>query len=231
MSNIDEVLAKAKEAAANLPNPVAAAPLPAVTPVGGGMPTAYNMSLEAFLNPGGMEVESYIQVKDAGIKLNKDWTGYLDEFEAVIDLQDVQPFIGIRKEVGSQVTYAKTYDGQSTVRGEPFAVIVEQFKRESQKSADTYRGADIPMTLAKGYADPKNAKNSFDEGTVVGLSTSITGFKPWASFHRKLVNSGFGSAKVKVKVTCSPRTNAANQTYGVCEFEILEIVGADALAA
>lgn len=231
MSNLDDILNKAKEQAANLPAP--AAPLtPALTPIsGGGVPAAYNMSEDAFLNPGGMEVESYVQVKDAGIKLSKDWQGYIDEFEAEIDLSDVQFFMGIRKEVGSQVTYAKSYDGVSTTRGEPFAQIVEQFRRDSQKPADPYRGADIPMTLTEAYKDPKDAKKSFDAGTVVGLSTSITGFKPWANFHRRLKNAGFGNARIKVKVKHSPRRNAAGQDYGVCEYELIEVLGSESIAA
>lgn len=224
-TSLDDVLAKAKSAAGNLAplTPLATATPPAAY-TGSGAVAGYNMSQDAFLNAGGLECDTYMQVKDAGIKLNKDWTGYIDEFEATIDLSDVQFFMGIRKEVGSNTTYAKTYDGVTTVRGESFAEIVEQFKRESQKPADPYRGADIPMTLTQGYADPKDAKRSYDADQVVGLSTSITGFKPWSSFHRKLVNGGFGSATVRVKVTFSPRKNAAGQAYGVCEFELLEVV-------
>lgn len=229
MSNIDEVLAAAKAKSAEVV-PLAAPAAQAPAPVNAALPS-YNMSAEAFLNPGGMEVKSYVQVKDAGIKLDKAWQGYIDEFEAVIDLNDVQFFMGIRKEVGSTVTYAKTYDGVSTPRGENFALLVEQFKRESQKPADTYRGADIPMILTASTTDPKDKSKVLDEGDVVGLSTSITGFKPWASFHRKLVQAGQGQAVVKVMVKHSARKNAANQDYGVCEFELLEILQPDSVAA
>lgn len=226
-TNLDDVLAKAQAASANLVplgNPGGAAGLLATAGFGGGAMTSYNMSQDSFLAANGMEVDSYIQVKDAGIKLSKDWGGYIDEFEATIDLQDVAFFMGIRKEVGTVVTYAKTYDGLTTVKGEPFAQIVEQFKRESQKPADPYRGADIPMTLVSDYADPKDAKKVLEAGKVVGLSTSITGFKPWASFHRKIVAAGFGNAVIKVKITHEARKNAANQDYGVCQFELLEVV-------
>lgn len=233
MNDIDAILAAAKNNAANLP---ATAPLtPALAPVAGaGLPAMqFDMDMDSFLTPAGMEVQSYIQVKDAGIKLSKDWgpTSFIDEFEAEIDLTEVAFFYGIRKEVGSNVSYAKSYNGKTTVRGEPFAQVVAQFKAESQKPADPYRGADIPMTLTKAYADSKDKAKSFDAGTRVGLSTSITGFKPWALFHKKLVDAGQGQATIRVKVKHSARRNAANQDYGVCEFELLEIVGADRAAA
>lgn len=225
MSNIDDLIAQAKNAGQAITpltpiNPPAA---PAVA--SGGLPTAFNMDTNAFLNPGGMEVDSYVQVKEGGIKLNKDWDGFIEEFEAIIDLSEVQFFMGIRKEVGSNVTYAKTYDGVTTPRGENFAQVVAEFKRDSQKPADVYRGADIPMKLVNDYADPRSKGTKVQSaGDIVGLSTSITGFKPWASFHRKLANGGLGNATVRVKVMHSPRKNSNNQAYGVCEFELLEVV-------
>lgn len=233
MSNLDAILAAAKEQANNLP--AVAAPAAAgssavaLGPVGG-TAVAYNMSQDAFLNPGGMECESYIQVKEGGIKLNKDWTGFIDEFEAILDLRDVQYFMGIRKEVGTQVSYAKSYDGVTTSRGENFAQVVEEFKRTSQKPADTYRGADIPLTLTQSYKDPKG-KGEYEADTVVGYTTSITGFKPFANFARKMVQAGLGQSQVRVLVKHSPRKNAANQAYGVLEFDVVEVVGAPSEAA
>lgn len=226
MSNLDDVLAKAKAQASNLPavqNQVQQ--LPSTPAYGGGV--GFNMDLDSFLNRGGMEVESYIQVKDAGLRLNKDWSGYIDDFEATIDLTEVQQFMGIRKEVGKNVSYAKSYDGVSTTRGENFAQIIAEFQRDSQKPADPYPGFDIPMTLNADYEDPKNKANKLEAGTCVGLSTSITGFKPFATFMKKLVNAGHGNSTVKVKVTHSPRKNGAGQEYGVCEFDLIEIVGMD----
>lgn len=232
-TNLDAILAAAKSQAANLPAPTApGASVPAIGP-NGGVPAAggYNMSMDAFLNPGGMECESYVQVKEGGIKLSKDWVGFIDEFDAILNLSEVQFFIGIRKEVGTQVSYAKSYDGQTTARGENFAQVVEEFKRTSQKPADTYRGADIPLTLVQGYADPKGKGPALEADAIVGLTTSITGYKPFAAFAKKLEQAGLRNTAIKVRVKHAPRKNAANQPYGVCEFDIIEVVGANAAAA
>lgn len=226
MSNLDNILAAAKASAENLPATTtlpSPAGLPAV-PASGGNAVAYNMDADAMLAGGGMEVESYIQVKDTGIKLSKDWQGVIDSFEATLDLSEVQLFMGIRKEVGSNVSYAKTYDGVTTTRGEIFAQVVAEFKASSQKPADPYRGADIPLTLTTELADPRDKKRSLAAGTRVGLTTSITGFKPFANFFKKCRDAGLGTSVVKISVKHSPRRNAAGQDYGVCEFDVLEIV-------
>ena len=231
MSNLDAILAQAKAQSTALA-PVdggASVPLPALTPVTGGAVTAYNMSEDAFLNPGGMECDSYIQVKPEGIKLSKDWQGLIDDFEAILDLGDIQYFMGIRKEVGSTVTYAKTYDGVSTPRGENFAQVVAEFKQSSQKPADTYRGADIPLELVGNHEAPKGKGTNFEAGQIVGLTTSITGFKPFATFVKKLKQAGI-TGRVHVKCSHSPRKNAANQDYGVIEWDVVQVLDQAAAA-
>lgn len=233
MSNLDQILAAAKTQSASLVplDPAAGSiPLPALAS-GGGSVVGYNMSADAFLNPGGMECDSYIQVKDAGFKLNKDWGGYIEGFDAILDMREVQFFMGIRKEVGSNVSYAKSYDGVTTARGENFAQVVQEFKASSQKPADTYRGADIPLELAADYTDPKNKAKVYTAGQVLGLTTSITGFKPFASFARKLQSAGLMDKRLKIRVTCEARQNAAGQDYGVATFDVIEVLDQPVTAA
>lgn len=220
MSNLDNILAAAKAGAANLPAVTPTTNNSLVQTGASGTP----MTMENLANAGGMDVETYVTVNAFGIRLSKDWTGFLDEFEAVIDLRDVKPFMGIQKTVGKQVDYAKTYDGAVTSRGENWAQVVAEYKANSQKDANTYPGADIPATLTQGYADPKNAKNAFEADTVVGITTSITGFKPWKSFFKKLMDAGLNTSTIKVQIKHSPRKNAAGQEYGVYEFDLIEIV-------
>jgi hypothetical protein len=58
----------------------------------------------------------------------------------------------------------------------------------------------------------------------VGLTTSITGFKPWKAFYKKLQQAGLNTSVIKVNIKHSPRKNAAGQEYGVYEFDLIEIV-------
>lgn len=218
MSNLDDILAAAKAGAANLP-----ATQPAQTGValtGGGTP----ISMDAIANSGGMDVETYATVNAFGIRLSKDWSGFIDTFKARLDLREVAAFMGIQKTIGKNVEYAKTYDGVSTSRGENWATVVADYKANSQKEANTYPGADIPVTLLEGYADPKDPKKAYEADTVVGITTSITGFKPWKAFYKKLQQAGLTTSVIDIEVKHSPRKNAANQEYGVYEFDILKIV-------
>jgi hypothetical protein len=221
MSALDDVLAAAKGAATALVPSASSVSNGALTQTSG---RAAPLTMDNLANAGGMDVETYATVNEFGIRLSKDWTMFIDEFEATIDLRDVMAFMGIQKTVGKQVDYAKTYDNETTARGENWMQIVNEFKANSQKPANTYPGADIPMTLTKGYADPKDPKKAFEADTTVGVSTSITGFKPWKAFYKKLQQANLTTSVIKVSVKHSPRVNTAGQKYGVYEFDLIEIV-------
>lgn len=220
MGKLDDVLAAAREGAANKTADTGTA---LVQTGGGSNLPATNMSADAFLNGGGMDVDGYIAVNEFGIRLNKNWKGFIDDFEATIDLGDVQFAWGVQKTIGKNVEYAKTYDGVTTATGGNWAETMSKFKAESQKAADPYRLAEIPLVLTQGYEDPKGG-NPVEADTQLGITTSITAFKPWQKFHKKLLKAGLGDATVKVKVKHAPRTNSSGQNYGVYEFELLEVV-------
>lgn len=222
MSALEDVLAAAKNAAPG--TAVAAiAQTPALTQTGGAV-TSFSTSEDAFLNAGGMTVDTYINVTPFGIRLNKEWGGQLDSFEATIDMNDVKFFWGVQKTIGKSVEYAKSYDGVSTIKGENFQNVIGDFQRLSDKKADPYPGADLPFNLANDYADPKDAKKVYNADQVAGWTTSITGFKPWQAFHKKIKAAGLGTSVLKLKVSHAPRKNNAGQEYGVLEFDLLEIV-------
>lgn len=220
MGKLDDVLAAAKAGAADQTANTAL-----VQTSGGGTSNlpATNMSTDSFLSSGGMDVDGYIAVNEFGIRLNKNWKGFLDEFEAIIDLSEVVYAMGIQKTIGKNVEYEKTYDGTTTARGGNWPETVARFKEESQKPADPYRLAEIPVTLTQGYDDGKGGV-SVEADTTLGITTSVTAFKPWQKFHKKLDKAGLREAKVRVKIKHAPRVNAAGQAYGVYEFEALEVI-------
>lgn len=220
-SKLDEILAAAKEGAANLPATQAQTGGTALTQTS---TPSTNMSTEAFLNGGGMDVEGYVAVNEFGIRLIKDWKGFLDSFEGIIDLSEVTYFKGIQKTIGKQVDYAKTYDGVTTAKGESWEAIKAEYARDSQKPASPYDGAEIPVTLTQGYESGKAGDKAVEADVTLGITTSVTAFKPWQRFHKKLAKAGLIDARIKVKITHAPRKNTAGQEYGVYEFEVLEVL-------
>lgn len=219
MGKLDDVLAAAKAGAAEAGTTSNAL----VQTSGASNLPSTNMSTDSFLNSGGLDVDGYVSVNEFGIRLNKNWKGFLDDFEAIIDLSEVVYAMGVQKTVGKNVEYEKTYDGSTTAKGGNWNETLARFKQESQKPADPYRLAEIPVTLTQGYEDPKGG-NPVEADTTLGITTSVTAFKPWQKFHKKLDKAGLRDAKVRVKIKHAPRANAGGQNYGVYEFEALEVL-------
>jgi hypothetical protein len=208
----------------------AANQVPAVQDTQGALaPMSFGTSLDDFLS-GGMQVDAWVQVKDGGIRLNRDEKAYIEEFEAELDLNTVQLFHGVRAEfAGNKVEYAKSFDGgKTTTRGESFASVCAHYKANSVKPANPYRGADMVLVLTK---DVVQGKTTIPAGTRIGYTTPITGFAPFQTLLKglaaegKLTDAGGGrltptGENPTVKLVHERRTNDQNQDYGVLLMEL-----------
>src|SRR5687768_6124398 len=109
-NQIDAAVAAAEAAAQNMGD----AQVPAVQQGGnalaaGGGPV--DMSLGSFLKAGGLSPDKWIQVKDTGLKLDKNEKNTIDSFEGNIDFSQVKLFQGLRISLpGNKYEYIKTYD-------------------------------------------------------------------------------------------------------------------------
>jgi hypothetical protein len=228
MSNLADTMNAARNAAQNLPattgsdaTDVAVTTAPAAT--------SFSTGLDDFLTGGGIRPDKWLQVKDAGIRIDRDDKGYITEFTGDLDLGEVLLFWGARAEfAGNNVQYTKSYDGVTTTKGENFNQVLADFKANSMKNADPYRGADIQVELTE---DVVQGKATIPAGTKVGYSTSITGFAPFQSFLASMVKQGKARSGpggtivgevVRVKVTHEVRTNKANQDYGILQFALAD---------
>jgi hypothetical protein len=192
-------------------------------------PMQLGTGLDDFLS-GGMNVDAWVQVKDAGIRLNRVEKAFLTEFEADLDLSSVQLFHGVRAEfAGNRVEYAKSFDGgRTTSRGESFAAVAAHYKANSLKPADPYRGADMVFILTD---DVVQGKTTIPADTRLGYTTPITGFAPFQSLLKKLAAEGvvrdvgggrLDGPRIRVKCTHNARENAAKQEYGVMIIELFD---------
>lgn len=222
---LDNVMNEAEAAA----NQVAPVPVPAIGNAGGLAPIpAANTnlarpSMSDFMDSGGMDVDEYFRVKAEGFKVGDDM-GLIDELEVVIDLDEVTPIYSARFESGGNTVFIKSYDGQNTADQKNFNNEVARLGAINQKSSGIYQTAEIPCELVEELKDPKKGSTlSFDAGTRVGLTPSVTGFKPFQSFLRKLRSSNpelLGS-KVRVKLTHEQKKNSKGNEWGVLNFELL----------
>jgi len=226
MPSIQETMDAARNASANVPATQDATGTALATSAPAQQD--FGTSFDDFLNGGGLRPDKWLQVKDAGIRIDRDTRDYISEFEGLLDLSTVKFFWGARAEfAGNNVQYAKSYDGKITDKGENFNAVLAEFKANSMKNADPYRGADILITLD---APLMQGKTEIEAGTKVGYSTSITGFAPFQSFIQSMVKQGkarsvngqIDGEVVRVKVTHRVGVNAKKQEYGILDFALID---------
>lgn len=191
-------------------------------------PAILGTGLDDFLS-GGMQVDLWLQLKDAGIRLNREEKAFIDKFDAQLDVSSVQFFHGIRAELGGSAQYAKTYDGgRTTSKGENWASVYSYMKENGVKFSDTYRGADMVFVLT---ADVTQGKAVIPAGTRIGYTTPITGFSPFQNVVKQLVADGRANQAgggrldgplVDVSLTHEVGTNKQNQDYGILKIELAD---------
>jgi hypothetical protein len=224
-SALDQVMADAEAAAGSLvPVPVpgnAAGLVPAY-------PANTNLakpSMDSFLDAGGMDVDAYFRVKPEGFRIGDTMQGLIEDVEVEIDLTEVTPVYCARFETGGNTVFIRSYDGERTPDGKNFQAEVDRLTRINQKASGVYPTAEIPCTLLADVADPK-AKSDvvIDEGTRVGYTPSVTGFKPFQSFMRKVrtQNPALLNEKVRVKLVHEKKVNSKKNEWGVLNFELIE---------
>lgn len=222
-SALDNVLAAAEAAAANFQPP-------ALT-TGNAVPAAANQNSNALakpsmadvLNGGGLSVDHFLQNKAEGFKINKDMKGLLDEIIVEIDLSDVTVIYSSRHESGGKTVFLKSYDGVRTDQGENFQAKIAHYDATGYKGSGIYQTVEIPCELVEDVKDPKSSL-VIPAGSTIGITPSLTGFKEFQKFMKKLAktNPELVDDVVKVKVEHLKRTNSNNNEWGVCTFALVE---------
>ena len=185
---IQDAIARATAAAAeHQAAPPAAAPsLPATAPSAGvpaGLPAGRPRSLADAMASAGAAVDHWLQVKEFGLTIDKG-ADLLETIPVTIRLSELKLGYGCRYSVGSQVQYAKSYDGLREVKsGQPWQAVLAEAMRTDPKCRGSYELAEIPMALL-GDVDLKKAKTKVEAGKRLGYTTSVTGyalFMQWVS--------------------------------------------------
>lgn len=219
---IQAAIARAQQAAsqaaltqANAVAPPANTNVPATAPMGQ-MPA--RRLTEADLVGQSMAVDEWINVSEHGLIFGKNKLLVLDENVIVgIDLEAVA--YGETIKFGKQpAQYRKTFDRVNDSRGGSWADSVAMAQRIDPQ-ARPYRSADIPMVL---LMDVK-AKGGvvFPTGTVVGYSTSTTGFAKWDGFITDARRRGF-AGRCKVKLGSEAMSRNGN-TWGVITYSMIGV--------
>jgi len=224
-SQIDDAVAAAEAAAANMTEAQVPATSQGTALAPAATGGAVDMSLGSFLTAGGINPDKWLQVKDTGLKIDKNAKATIDDFTGEVDFARVKMFVGLRISLpGNKYEYIKSYDGRTEAKsGQNWNQAVAEGNARAQAPATTYRGADILVKLDK---DVKQGDVTIAAGTTVGYTTSITGFAPFQSLLQTLVESGdinVGagdrlSGVVNLKLSHEAKKNA-DYEWGIVNFE------------
>lgn len=216
-SQIDAAVAAAEAAAQNVSTEVAPQTQggTSLAPATGG---AVDMSLGSFLKSGGINPDKWVQVKDTGLKLEKNEKATIESFEGDLDFANVKLFQGLRINLpGGKYEYIKTYDGRTEAKtGQNWAAAVADGNNRAQTPNTPYRGADILITLTE---DTKQGSTTIPAGTKVGYTTSITGFGAFQSFLVEQVNGGAVQVGANDSLSGVVHTKVVHETKKNTDYE------------
>ena len=107
-------------------------------------------NLDTFVNSAGLSVDTYIMVKNTGVRIGNEMKANLDKIPVIIDMLDVTPIYTCRVEVGGKTDFIKSYDGVVTPKGENFQQSVALRERvPGAKSSGIYQTVEIPCEIAE----------------------------------------------------------------------------------
>lgn len=188
--SIQDQIAQAEAAAANAPeNAVATTETTGQSLTTPAASAPVDMSMGAILTAGGLQPDIWLDVKDTGLKLDKNEKMPLQEFKADLDFSKVKMFVGLRVKTGPKsFEYIKSYDGKTEAKsGKPWPVAVQESNARAVEPAEQYRGADILMVLAE---DTKQGNVTIPAGKKIGYTTAVTGFGNFQTFLADMITAG-----------------------------------------
>lgn len=218
-SALDRVMDQAAGAAASFSPPALDTGAGQQLAPAGGAGALAKPSMASFADAGGISVDDYLRMDQAGFQIGTDMKKYFEEMTVELDMNEVVPIYSARGEVGGNTKFIKSYDGVTTPNGQNFQQALAHLEATT-KCSGVYQTAEIPVVLLDDVKSGDGVTVPAD--TRIGITPSVTGFKEFQSFVRTLTKAGLQDAVVKVKVKHLMRTNRNNNKWGVAQFELIE---------
>ena len=193
-ASIAAAIAAASQVAAAIPmqqpsQAVAVAP----APLGAGRVRGFDDAVAS----AGAAVDLWLSVDSDGYKIGNT------KFAAIagtIDMGSIKFPYMCRANVGGGTKFLRSYDGvREAQSGRPWAEVCAQLQAMDANCKGQYDAAEIPLVLD---ADLVAGEKVIKAGRAVGITTSVTGFKPFMAWARQ-----FGSTDT-ISVIASVETNS-----------------------
>lgn len=211
---VKAAIAQAQAQAGELANanpPIDLAPVASA----GGQVTGYAPSqvatLDGFIDSGSaLKVDHWLQTSAFGFSIkNVDGLVNLDAPLGMKLPEDLQPFYGLRINIGGKPTYYKSVDRVSCVKtGKPWGTLMGEAAQQGQRE---YKGFDCRFRVLAPIKDAKG-KVAVEAGKTLGYSTAVTNFADLQEFARKVREQGLYGRDLNVTVENEKRVNDKNPT-------------------
>ena len=222
MSNIENAITAAKQAAADsmpataaedAPGPSYAAPavIPPNAPPVAVAPVTMDQLMKSTI-----QADYWLKVNEYGLTLGKS-DDLIQAILVDIDMVDIRPGFGYRAGANPP-KYWKTYDKAYGINGEPWTECLRQ-ARIIDPSVREYPLVDLIATLVE---DVKMGKDVIARaGETIAHTTSVTNWKNFNNFYRSLEKLGLEREVVRVMLGREKRSGNGN-TWGVLSFSVVD---------
>lgn len=204
---ITAAIAAASRAAAALPPSLPAAPFFA----------GRVRTLEDALASAGANVDVWLSIEATAFRLG---TTIITSVEGALDLQDLRFPYMVRFNIAGSTKFARSYDGvREAQSGRPWAEVCAQAQSIDQSCRGQYDAVEIPLVLIE---DIKVGEKTYGFGARVGVTTPVTGYRPFMQWVREIQARIDGTATLRVRASVETKTRAGVKPWGIPVFALLD---------
>jgi hypothetical protein len=198
---IEASIARASEVAAAVPFD----PLPRVR------------TLDDALASAGADVAFFLSVEASAFRIG---TTLIPRITGSIALQEIRFPWSIRYTVDGGTKFARTYDGvRESLTGRPWWELCQLAQRMDPNCRGQYDSAEIPLATSEDLVVEGKAITA---GTRVGITTPLTGFRPFVAWLRQVTGQFGSEAMLPVIASVQTRTKPGVKPWGIPFFTVLE---------
>ena len=212
-NKIAEAIAAARQVAAQVQVPAAhtETAVAAVAP----LPAGKARTLDEVSETTGTGVDAWLSVDSTGYRLGNT---PLTQIVGKINLAEVLVPYMIRFTAAGSVKFVRSYDGiRESQSGRPWADVCAQAQRADPNCKGQYNAAEIPVILDSDLiADGVTHK----AGSRLGITTPVTGFKPFLSWYRETKQAFGADGVVPVVASVEVKTKAGVRPWGIPVFTV-----------
>ena len=216
MQNQDPIaaaIAAAMQVSAQVPMTQAAPPAQAVAAYAPPLPAGRARTMEDALNSAGASVDAWLSIEASGYRLG---TKIFESIKGKIPFSEVTFPYMCRASIGGATKFFRSYDGVREARSNrPWTDVLQQAQAMDPKCQGQYDAAEIPLILD---ADLVAGDKTIPAGSRVGITTPVTGYRPFASWLKQQQAVYGTTGIVPVIASVETKTKSGVKPWGVPQF-------------